>query len=178
MGLFDYVSWEEDCPNCGQKLDGFQTKDLPDWERNCRKLSLSEVSNFYTICENCKAWVEYRLQPDGTKGRIEDYEKKVITKEDVIAEYEREKNRATFYFLRHGKQNPSIQNYYDIESEEHITNMMVMGLLICDPDGKAYDKIFAYWNGTWFHAIPGDESAEKPEDLWGDDEIWTEEEDE
>src|SRR5947209_9516122 len=57
MGLFDYVNFECDCPGCGAKLKGFQTKDracvldtLMPWEVDC----------FYTSCDNCGLWVEFR----------------------------------------------------------------------------------------------------------------------
>jgi len=56
MGMFDWVSYEDDCPCCGNKLSGFQTKDLT---RSCSEVRLEKVNNWYTSCSECNTWVEY-----------------------------------------------------------------------------------------------------------------------
>jgi hypothetical protein len=56
MGMFDYVDFECDCPSCGEKVTGFQSKDGP---RELRTLKPWYVNNFYTSCSKCKRWVEY-----------------------------------------------------------------------------------------------------------------------
>jgi hypothetical protein len=61
VGMFDYVTHAEiDCPECGAKVSDFQSKDnacfmdtIPFWE----------VNNFYTMCRNCKTWIEFDLVP-------------------------------------------------------------------------------------------------------------------
>jgi len=57
MGMFDYVNYECDCPYCDTKLPDFQSKDA---ECLLRLIEPSEVENFYTMCDNCGAWVEFQ----------------------------------------------------------------------------------------------------------------------
>lgn len=56
MGMFDYINFTCACPNCGEPVKGFQSKDagcemetIPYWE----------VDNFYTNCDKCDTWIEY-----------------------------------------------------------------------------------------------------------------------
>lgn len=60
MGMFDWVRYEEDCPNCGKHLDGFQSKDSYCMSEQKKP---HKVDNFYTSCYNCKVWINY------TRGR-------------------------------------------------------------------------------------------------------------
>jgi hypothetical protein len=60
MGMFDWVRYEEDCPNCGKHLDGFQSKSSYSM---LEQIKPHKVDNFYTPCYNCKVWINY------TKGR-------------------------------------------------------------------------------------------------------------
>lgn len=54
--MFDWVDFETDCPKCGAKVDGFQSKDGP-----CHLLTLqpSQVGNYYAACLKCNHWLEY-----------------------------------------------------------------------------------------------------------------------
>lgn len=64
MGMFDWVRFETDCPNCGEHLEHFQSKD------KCGELGLvkpHKVRNFYTSCSNCKAWIDYRKEHGSKK---------------------------------------------------------------------------------------------------------------
>ena len=47
MGMFDHVNFEMNCPTCGGKMRGFQTKSGP-----CisEMLDPTEVDNFYSYC--------------------------------------------------------------------------------------------------------------------------------
>lgn len=56
MGMFDYVKFEIDCPKCGTKVTGFQSKD-----GLCilGELEFWEVDNFYTSCKKCRAWIVF-----------------------------------------------------------------------------------------------------------------------
>lgn len=56
MGMFDYINYEMDCPECGARVSDFQSKDGP-----CALDTLEywEVDYFYASCENCRAWVEF-----------------------------------------------------------------------------------------------------------------------
>ena len=59
MGLFDNIDYEGDCPKCGKKVYGFQSKDGP-----CRldHLKPEDVNNFYSTCLNCKTWIEFNAK--------------------------------------------------------------------------------------------------------------------
>ena len=50
MGMFDWVDFETECPNCGNLVDGFQSKDGP-----CELGTISpfSVDYFYSRCELC-----------------------------------------------------------------------------------------------------------------------------
>lgn len=75
MGMFDWVKFEIECPNCKTKMDNFQSKD-----RSCSMFHLEfwEVDNFYDSCIKCNTWVEYFLKEKLNKERtIKDYKKKV-----------------------------------------------------------------------------------------------------
>ncbi len=56
MGMFDYVSFEMDCPKCGSRVGGWQSKDGP-----CvmDTISPEEVADFYSSCDKCKTWIEF-----------------------------------------------------------------------------------------------------------------------
>ena len=62
VGMFDYVKVVAPCWNCDRALDSFQSKDS-----SCllRVVAIDEVDNYYTICEQCSAWVEYSRTIDG-----------------------------------------------------------------------------------------------------------------
>jgi len=55
MGMYDYVDYECVCPNCKQKVSGFQSKDA---ECELALVTPIDVNNFYTSC-NCGAWLEF-----------------------------------------------------------------------------------------------------------------------
>jgi hypothetical protein len=59
MGLYDYVDFKANCPDCGEEETHWQTKEMV-----CRMevLNPSLVSFFYTICDNCDAWISYTRQ--------------------------------------------------------------------------------------------------------------------
>ena len=69
MGMFDYVKFEMKCPKCGANVDDFQSKDGP-----CCLLTLEywEVDRFYSSCDACHAWLEYRRKRG--QSPISDYE--------------------------------------------------------------------------------------------------------
>ena len=60
--MFDYVNFKMDCPECGAKVQGFQSKDL-----GCDMVMVEPdaLMNFYSACYKCKAWIEfYRPRPN------------------------------------------------------------------------------------------------------------------
>jgi len=70
MGMFDDIRYEMPCPECGVKVDGFQSKDGP---CNMDILDFWEVRNFYAPCP-CGAWIEFNLKPPPKPYSIDDYE--------------------------------------------------------------------------------------------------------
>lgn len=56
MGMFDYVDFIVECPECGSLMRDFQSKDGPN---NLDHLQPWEVNNFYSSCESCGAWIDY-----------------------------------------------------------------------------------------------------------------------
>ena len=56
MSCFDWVNFETVCPDCGELVDGFQSKD----GRCClEKIDPDRISNMYSACPNCGRWVEF-----------------------------------------------------------------------------------------------------------------------
>ena len=76
MGMFDDVKFEMDCPKCGKKITGFQSKD-----GSCTldTLHFWEVDNFYSDCENCQIWIEFTKVTSNKKRKpdISDYKMEV-----------------------------------------------------------------------------------------------------
>lgn len=61
---------------------------------------------------------------------------------------------AVFYFLKDGRVEPEIISYPNVGSEGQLESMLIAGIVVCNEDGVCPDKIFAYWNGVWYHAVP------------------------
>ena len=79
MGMFDYVNFECECPICGEKVIGFQTKEGPLLLETLEPL---DVNNFYSNCSTCGAWIEFydtdNFSKKGNKPKsINDYYVKV-----------------------------------------------------------------------------------------------------
>jgi len=60
MGLFNYVHFEMDCPNCGSKITMFQTKD---GICDMTKVEPDELCEFYTPCRVCDHWIDVSRPP-------------------------------------------------------------------------------------------------------------------
>ena len=60
MGMFDYVGYVGPCPDCGKRVDDFQSKDGP---CTLSMVSPLEVFEFNSACDHCGAWIEYRRKP-------------------------------------------------------------------------------------------------------------------
>lgn len=54
MGMFDWIKYTDNCPNCKSEITRWQSKD--DW---CMGVILQpwEVASFYAICPNCNMMV-------------------------------------------------------------------------------------------------------------------------
>ena len=60
MGMFDYVNYECICPVCKSKVSGFQTKD-----GDCvlDTLQPTSVLHFYSSCDKCGCWIDFKAKP-------------------------------------------------------------------------------------------------------------------
>lgn len=58
MSMFDWVDYEETC-SCGEVIEGFQSKD-----GECQMVTYKpwNVRSFYSNCDKCDKWVEYRFK--------------------------------------------------------------------------------------------------------------------
>ena len=78
MGMFDYINFKMPCPECGDVLCGWQSKDAG---CDMEQIEPDSVNNFYTPCDNCGAWLEFsRNQPEDVMKRPEP-----LTREQVEA---------------------------------------------------------------------------------------------
>jgi hypothetical protein len=59
MGMFDWIEYKHDC-ECGEPLEGFQSKD-----GDCVLATLqpSDVEGFYTACDDCGKWHDFKYIP-------------------------------------------------------------------------------------------------------------------
>ena len=63
MGMYDYVNYECQCPVCRSGvMRDFQSKD---GERMLIRIEPKNISNFYSHCSICGAFVEFIKQSDG-----------------------------------------------------------------------------------------------------------------
>lgn len=68
MGMFDYITYEADCSNCGQPLSDFQSKGADCVLAKLTPAQLIEKAgsanaHFYTSCNNCGTWCKYKVMP-------------------------------------------------------------------------------------------------------------------
>jgi len=68
MGMFDNVIYKANCKRCGKPLGDFQTKD-----GDCvlEDLTPDKISNFYTSCDSCNAWNDFKVNKVCTVESIE-----------------------------------------------------------------------------------------------------------
>ena len=60
MGMFDYVDFECDCPECGNTVGGFQSKS---GDCNLETIPPWSVDQFYSYCNKCNARISYDREP-------------------------------------------------------------------------------------------------------------------
>jgi len=57
MGLYDHLRFKIACPTCGEPMEDFQSKD----GACCMEtLEITDVDNFYSSCDKCRTWVDYK----------------------------------------------------------------------------------------------------------------------
>jgi hypothetical protein len=56
MGMYDYVNFAMNCPNCGAEVDGFQSKSGP---CTLSFIDPQETTNFYSACSRCGTLYEF-----------------------------------------------------------------------------------------------------------------------
>jgi hypothetical protein len=56
MGMFDWIAFEIDCPKCGKRVKGFQSKD-----HDCKLQVLLPhmVRRMYSSCDDCDIAIEF-----------------------------------------------------------------------------------------------------------------------
>ena len=79
MGMFDDVKLEIKCPECGEVVNRFQSKD---GECVLAELDFWEVDNFYDYCEKCGAFIEFTLKDAGYRKLQE------VRKSFTLADYD------------------------------------------------------------------------------------------
>lgn len=72
MGMFDYIKAPAmNCPNCGEYLNNFQSKD---GSCELKTLDYWEVDNFYDYCDNCETMTEFQRKVPRQYAPFTDYE--------------------------------------------------------------------------------------------------------
>lgn len=58
MGMYDNINFKANCKSCEKPLSSFQSKDGP-----CalETLNPGEVKSFYSPCDHCKAWNDFKV---------------------------------------------------------------------------------------------------------------------
>lgn len=67
MGLFDTVKYSMNCPCCGETIPDFQTKDN---DPCLLEVEPWTVTNFYSGCPHCSAWIEFNLREEYTQTNV------------------------------------------------------------------------------------------------------------
>lgn len=62
VGMFDWINYECDCPVCGKKVDGFQSKD---GDCQLETIEPATVNHFYTDCTGCDSWMDFKRDQPG-----------------------------------------------------------------------------------------------------------------
>ena len=63
MGMFDWVDYTCPCPKCGNKVEGFQTKDT---DCTLSVVEPTDCRNFYAECSNCGIWINIQSKVNVT----------------------------------------------------------------------------------------------------------------
>lgn len=64
MGMFDYVDVTIKCSKCGEKVQGFQTKDHECGLHNLKFEDLNEGDEFYSYCAKCERNYTFYVKVD------------------------------------------------------------------------------------------------------------------
>lgn len=116
MGMFDYVDVDVNCPNCGTKIEEFQTKDT---DCTLAKVDVIEVDNFYGDCEKCGTWVEFDRKIERKPG-LEQFEMQYETKaqQEVLRRKIMDVTRGFFCSLqKHNPDSPILGLWKDTEDK-------------------------------------------------------------
>jgi hypothetical protein len=71
MGSYDEVNFSIECPACKKEVNGFQTKDLRGFFET---VEYWECDNFYSACDWCATWIEFKRKMPKPKVPIDHYE--------------------------------------------------------------------------------------------------------
>jgi hypothetical protein len=73
MGIFNYVDYKMNCPECFHLITDFQTKDESIVSLCMETVSLNQISRFHGSCNNCGLWINFVLKRP-LKITIDDFE--------------------------------------------------------------------------------------------------------
>lgn len=80
MGMFDWVDFRDECPQCKKTVKGFQSKS---GACELKIVKPWKVDNFYSSCAGCGAWIEYtRKRPKLTKQDFLKHYVRIVTLND------------------------------------------------------------------------------------------------
>jgi hypothetical protein len=75
MGLYNYVAFPAKCPQCGQEITAFQTKDDAQESLHLKTVDFRSVREFHSLCSNCRSWISVKLKEESwSKFTVEDYQ--------------------------------------------------------------------------------------------------------
>lgn len=70
MGMFDWVNFKCECPECGAEVSGFQTKDL---ECELQTVEPQLLDHFYSSCGRCGTWIDFYREELRGKTWLDDF---------------------------------------------------------------------------------------------------------
>ena len=75
MGMFNYVDYQMNCPECSHSITDFQTKDESIVSLCMETVTLNQISRFHGSCDNCGLWINFFLKRP-KEVSIDDFEMK------------------------------------------------------------------------------------------------------
>ncbi len=74
--MYNTVKYEANCWKCQKPLHDFQSKD---GDRSLSELMPKQVQRFYTSCDYCHAWSEFKVIPKEIEIVLDEIESKLRT---------------------------------------------------------------------------------------------------
>lgn len=87
--MFHHIEdFQIECPKCGKIIEDFQTKDTI-----CEEINIKywECDHFYSPCDYCNTWIDFKRKKPKPFAPIDDYEMKItesnIHQENLIKDF-------------------------------------------------------------------------------------------